>query len=169
MHEGVVVRHLARGVADSPADEHISLGPVDLYVPRSDRSETQATPIGTEFVRQLDFVSLSKVQSFGVFPGDEDVPAPGTKERIDVFLDHRIELFSAARAQKEPSFRDVEVRERHEGEASPAAGRGEKPTLAKAGAPAMECAPFHPQLRDPVLGRQRPRYSDRAQPPGPAV
>src|SRR5438034_26907 len=126
------------------ADEHVPLGPVDLYVPRSDRCETQATPIGTEFVRQLDFVSLSKVQSFGVFPGDEDVPAPGAKERIDVFLDHRIELFSAARAQKEPSFRDVEVRERHDGEASPAVGCGENPSLAKAGAPVLECVPLRP-------------------------
>src|SRR5438552_8220603 len=46
-HEGVVVRHLARGVDDPTADEQVTLGPVDLHVPRSDRSETQATPIGT--------------------------------------------------------------------------------------------------------------------------
>src|SRR5439155_21997669 len=115
-HEGVVVRHLARGVDDPTADEHISLGPVDLYVPRSDRSETQATPIGTEFVRQLNFVPLSKVQGRGVFLGDEDVPAPCAEERIDVFLDHRIELFSPACAQEEPSLGDVEVGERHDGE-----------------------------------------------------
>src|SRR5207302_196514 len=70
-HEGVVVRHLARGVDDPTADEHVPLGPVDLYVPRSDRSETQATPIGTEFVRQLDFVSLSKVHCGGVLKVDE--------------------------------------------------------------------------------------------------
>src|SRR5437870_12606239 len=82
-HEGVVVRHLARGVDDPAANEHVPLGPVDLYVPRSDWSETQATPIGTEVVRQLDFVPFSKVQRRGVFPGDEDVPPPGAKERID--------------------------------------------------------------------------------------
>src|SRR5207244_7864585 len=133
MHEGVVVRPAARGVDDPTADDHVPLGPVDLYVPRSDRSETQATTIGTEFVRQLDFVPLSKVQSRGVFLGDEDVPAPGAEERIDVFLDHRIELFSPSCAQEEPSFGDVEVGERHDGEASPAVGGGGDPSLAEAG------------------------------------
>src|SRR5947207_3022299 len=105
----------------------------------------------------VTFVPLAKVQGRGVFPGDEDVPAPGAEERIDVFLDHRIELFSAARAQKEASFRDVEVRERHDGEASPAVGRGENPSLAKAGAPVLEGVPLHPQVLDPVVGRYRLR------------
>ena len=114
----IIVRHAAQRFDHPASEDRVSLRPVNLQVAACDRGEKHTALQPPHLVHQRDAVPVADVQHGGVLGVHEHRVPRRACQRVDLAINQRVELFPAARAHFEASFRPLPIRKRHRAEMS---------------------------------------------------